>query len=385
MPSHPDVIVLGVGAMGAAACAALARRGARVLGLERHAPPHALGSSGGQTRLIRKAYYEHPDYVPLLRRAYELWDELGEAVGERLLHRTGLVCAGPPDGPLVAGTREAAARHALPIEDLPPPELARRMPALRLPPEHEALFDPEGGFVLCERAVSAFAREAQRHGARIQPGVHALDWSAGPGGVAVRTATGTQRAARLVLTPGAWAPRLLADLGPTLTVTRQTLGWFAPRDPAPFELGRFPCWAVEDGVGGAEGLFYGFPILPAGLAPGPLGLKCAHHLPGPGVDPDAVERTADAADERALRAGPERYLPSAAGATVAVKICLYTLSPDGHFVLGLHPRHPEVALACGFSGHGFKFAPVIGEALADLALEGHSALPIDFLGLARFA
>ncbi len=385
MSPRPDVIVLGVGAMGAAACAALARRGVRVLGLERHSVPHGLGSSGGQTRLVRKAYFEHPDYVPLLQRAYELWDELGAASGERLLHRTGLVCAGAPSGPLIAGTRGAARLHGLPIEELDLPELARRVPALRLPPDHAALLDPEGGFVLCERAVAAFVREAERHGARIQSGVRALGWSAGPSGVTVRTETEVFSAARLVLAPGAWAPGLLADHGPRLEVTRQTLGWFAPPDPAPFALGRFPCWAVEHGADGAQGLFYGFPILPAGLAAGPAGLKCAHHLPGARTDPDAVERAPSAADERALRAGPERYLPAAAGPTVAVHVCLYTLSPDGHFVLDLHPAHPEVALACGFSGHGFKFAPVIGEALADLALEGRSALPIAFLGLARFA
>lgn len=385
MAASYDVIVLGVGAMGAAAAWALARRGARVLGLEQHAPGHGLGSSGGQTRLVRQAYFEHPDYVPLLRRAYRLWDELGEASGSALLFRTGLVCAGRPDGEFVAGTRRAAREHGLALEELDAEDARRRFPALRLPPGFDVLLEPQGGFVLAERGVEALVRAAEAAGARIEGGRRVLGWEFAGGEVEVRLADGRARAARLVVTAGPWAARWLGDLGLDLGVTRQTLGWFAPSDPAPFELGAFPCWAVEDARPGAGGLYYGFPILPPALAGGPRGLKAAHHLPGPRVDPEAEPRDWRPADEPALRAGLEAYLPRAAGRLVEGRVCLYTLSPDGHFVIDRHPAEPALCFACGFSGHGFKFAPVVGEALADLALEGRTELEIGFLGSGRFA
>lgn len=382
-----DVLVLGLGAMGSATAAALARRGARVLGLEQHALAHGLGSSGGQTRLVRKAYFEHPDYVPLLHRAYELWDELGDRDGAPLLHRTGLVCAGPAAGELIAGTRRAALRHGLALEELSGDEARRRFPELRLPEDYEVLLEPEGGFVLCERAVVALAEDARRHGARLSTGRRATGWSVDALGPEVRLEGETLRAARLVVTAGPWAGALLPGIGPLagggLRVTRQSMAWMTPRDAAPFALGSFPCWAVEDGTPGGGGLHYGFPILPAGLAEGPRGLKAAHHLPGPVTDPESVDRTFGPADEADVRAGLAAFVPAGNGALLEGRVCLYTMSPDGHFIVDHHPEHPAVVLACGFSGHGFKFAPVIGEALADLVLEGRTELPVEFLRLAR--
>lgn len=387
MSSSYDAIVIGLGVMGAAACAALARRGARVLGLEQHALGHGLGSSGGGTRLVRKAYFEHADYVPLLHRAYELWDELGERNGAALLHRTGLVCAGPPEGELVAGTLRAAALHALPIERVASAEARRRFPELALPERFDVLFDPDGGFVAAESAVMALARDAERHGATLETGRRVSDIRATGDGFRVRVGDIEHACKRVVTTAGPWTSALLAKTGPlvSLRVTRQVLGWVSPKEPERFALGRFPCWAVEDDAQGFAGLYYGFPIPTEAESHGPRGLKVAHHFPGEEADPDTVDREFHPADEAGFRAALERFVPSGRGPLLAGHVCLYTSSPDAHFIVDHHPAHKGWALACGFSGHGFKFAPVIGEALADLVLEGRTELPIGFLSLGRFA
>lgn len=380
-----DVIVVGVGAMGAATCRELARRGVRVLGLEQLDLAHGLGSSGGQTRLIRLAYYEHPDYVPLLRRAYQGWDALDRELEEPLLHRTGCLYLGPPTGHLVAGTRRAAREHGLELESIDGGALRDRFPQFRLPDSFAALHEPSAGFVLAERALAALAEQALRAGAVLRARERVRSWQVDGDGFVVRTDRGEHRAERLVFTAGAWSGSLLAGLQVPLRVTRQVVGWVWPPDPAPFELGRLPCWAIEDDAAGFAGIYYGFPLLPAGRYGGERGLKVGHHAPGPGVDPDALDRDASAADEDDFRPALVRYLPDAQGETTALRVCMYTMTPDGHFVLDRHPEHPAVTIACGFSGHGFKFAPVIGEALADLALDGRSELPIGFLGLRRFA
>jgi len=381
-----DVIVIGVGAMGSATCSALARRGHRVLGLERFDVPHALGSSGGQTRLIRLAYYEHPDYVPLLRRAYAAWDELAERSGVEVLHRTGALYLGPPDGRLIAGTLRSVAEHGVPCERVDRDEAARRFPQFRIPDAFGALFEPEAGFVLCERAISAFADEAMRAGARIQARERVVEWSAGSEGVRVRTDRGSYEGGELVITAGAWAPALMTDLGVELRVTRQVIGWVWPDDPASFELGAFPCWAVQDDAPGFEGIYYGFPLLPAAGFAGERGIKLGHHFLGRTAEPETLDRDPGPADEADFRPALERYLPGAAGsATLAAKVCMYTATPDEHFVVDRHPLHQRLTVGCGFTGHGFKFASVIGEALADLAIERSSDLPIGFLGLSRFA
>jgi sarcosine oxidase len=382
MAGSYDVIVVGVGAMGSAACAELARRGARVLGLEQFDIPHTLGSSGGHTRLVRKAYFEHPDYVPLLERSYAGWRALEAASGCELWFPTGLVYAGPSGGEVVAGVLRAAAQHDLAVEQPTSADARARWPALRVPEHYECLHEADAGFVLCERAVAAFARVALDRGADLRAREEALGVRAEPNGVEVRTARGTYRARRLVVTAGGWAPALLAELGVPLRPTRQVVAWTWPAEPAALALGSFPCWAIEaDEPGG--GLWYGFPLLPAALAAGG-GTKVGLHRIGPTVDPDRVDRTPSASELDELRAGLRRLLPAADGEVLAAHVCLYTMSPDGQFVVGVHPARTAVVVACGFSGHGFKFAPVMGEALADLALEGRTALPIGFLRPERF-
>ena len=370
-----DVIVVGVGAMGSAACYQLASRGARVLGLEQFDIPNARGSSHGQSRMIRMAYYEHPDYVPLLRRAYELWDEIEGVSGQKLLHITGGVYMGPPDGEVVAGSLQSARRHGLGHELLDRAALAGRFPQFRVPDDWQALYEDRAGFLLPERAVAAYAEAALRRGADLRGHEPLTAWRATDRGVVVATTRGEYEAERLVFCGGAWSGKLLADLGVPLVVTRQVLGWVWPRRPEWFEMGRLPVWAVEK----PGGLYYGFPMMPDSP-----GLKLADHSFGTPTDPDRVAREVTPEDEDTFRPALARYVPEADGPTLAVRVCLYTHSPDRHFVIDRHPAYDRVTVACGFSGHGFKFASVIGEVLADLATRGKTSLPASFLGLSRF-
>ena len=400
MSDRYDAIVVGVGGMGSAACYQLARRGARVLGLEQFGVGHDRGSSHGQSRMIRMAYYEHPDYVPLLRRAYELWDELNALTGQPLLHRTGGLYLGPPTGGLVAGSLASARQHGLAHERLSAVALGERFPEFRVPPSWAAVHEPAAGFLRPEAVVAAYADLARRHGAEIREHEPVLGWAddrpgasgpLGSGDLLVRTARGVYRTGRLVVCGGAWSGRLLAGLGVPLVVTRQVLGWVRPAAVEPFALGRFPVWAAENPDGT---LLYGFPVLP-----GERTLKVAWHGPGTPTDPDTVDRTTSGADAATFLPALPHLLPgvfgrgggpdrgpadASAGAVADMKVCLYTNSPDHHFVIDRHPRDPRVTVACGFSGHGFKFASVVGVVLAGLALDGATPLPTAFLKTARF-
>ncbi len=373
-----DVIVVGLGAMGSATLDQLAGRGVDVLGIEAYGIPHGLGSSGGDSRLIRKAYFEHPDYVPLLERAYAGWRALQSETGELLLQPTGILYLGSPDGDLVSGSLRSAAAHGLALEVLDDAALAREYPLFRRPPGYLALLEPDAGFLLAERGVRAQVERALRRGARLVGGERVLRWEAGPGGISVFTDGGRYMADRLVLTAGSWSAGLLAELGLSLEVTRQPLFWVQPRQPERFALGRFPCWAVERPD--RPGLYYGFPALPAAMA-AQLGVKLAHHAPGEPADPDAPRLPVEPEELRRLLEAVAPFVPALAGPMTGSRVCLYTLSADGHFLVDRHPEHANVAFGCGFSGHGFKFAPVVGEVLADLALHGATSLPVDFLRL----
>lgn len=370
-----DVIVVGVGAMGSSACFQLARRGARVLGLEQFDIPHALGSSHGASRMIRLAYYEHADYVPLLRRAYELWDELEAISGQKLFYRTGGLYMGPPDGEIVGGAARSAREHQLPHELLDQKEIGRRFPPFQIPDDWVGLFEPEAGFLTPERVISAYAQAALNNRAELHGRETVVQWSADSHGVRVRTDRAEYRAAHLIFCSGPWSGKLLRDLGVELTVTRQVLGWVWPREPKAFTLGRFPVWAIDclDGT-----IHYGFPMMHD--VPG---FKVAHHGPGRVTDPDRIARDPQAGDEETFRPVLRQMIPTADGPLLSMKICLYTNSPDGHFIIDRHPLYEQISLACGFSGHGFKFASVVGEILADLTLSGSTKLPAQFLALGR--
>lgn len=362
--------------MGSSCCFQLARRGIRVLGLEQFDIPHALGSSHGASRMIRLAYYEHPDYVPLLRRAYELWDELQAICGQKLLYRTGGLYMGPPKGEIVGGSLRAAREHQLPHEVLDRDQIHGRFPQFQIPDQWVGLFEPEAGFLLPERVIAAYAQAALRAGAELQGREIVVDWNADLNGVLVRTNKGEYHAAHLIFCGGPWSGKLVRDLGVELTITRQVLGWVWPREPELFSLGRLPVWATDCGDGTVH---YGFPMMDD--VPG---FKVAHHSPGPATDPDRVAREPQPGDEETFRPVLRTMIPSADGPLLSMKVCLYTNSPDSHFIIDCHPHHERVTVACGFSGHGFKFASVIGEILADLAMQGSTKLPAQFLGLSRF-
>lgn len=370
-----DVIVAGVGGMGSATVYNLARRGAKVLGLEQFDIPHELGSSHGVTRIIRLAYAEHPDYVPLLRRAYELWRELEVQAGERLLIITGGFDIGQAQTGIVRGSLQACAQHDLPHEVLDAETLRRRFPGYQLPPSMVAVYQPDAGFLLPERCIVAHVDAALRLGAEVHSREPVIEWGIGDGSVWVRTERQTYRARRLVITAGAWARNLVPALGDLAVPERQVLLWAQPLRPELFEPGAFPIFNME----APEGHYYGFP------AYGVPGFKIGkYHHRQERVDPDSMDRDCHPEDEAVLREAIRNYFPDANGPALAMKTCLFTNSPDEHFILDHHPDYSEVALAAGFSGHGFKFCSVVGEIMAQLALDGDSELDIGMFRLGRF-
>lgn len=379
-----DVIVIGLGGMGSATAYQLARRGQRVLGLERHTPAHDKGSSHGESRIIRQAYFEDPAYVPLLLRAYELWEQIERETGEDLLTVTGGLMMGRPDSRVVSGSLRSAREHGLPHEVLDAAEIRRRYPPLQPAPDEVALFEGKAGYVRPEMSVAAHLKQALVLGADLRFEEPATGWAASPSGegVTVTTARGTYQAARLAVSPGPWAPDILADLGVPLEVERQVLYWFAPVGGIePYRPDRFPIYIWDTG---SNIQFYGFPAYGAPdegakvaffRAPGP------HHV----CTPDSIDRTVHPEEVAAMRGAIAERMPTLNGEFLHAKTCMYTNTPDEHFVIALHPTCPQVAVAAGFSGHGFKFASVVGEIMADLVTEGKTRYPIALFRPERFA
>lgn len=376
MNERYDVIVIGIGAMGAATCSELARRGTHVLGLEQHGIPHSLGSSHGESRVIRICYYENPEYVPLLRRTYELFDQLEQDSGERLHVRTGALYMGDEECDLVRGALRTAHEHDLTHEMLSHQEVIKRYPQFRLPDNHVGVWEPQAGYLLPEASICAMTRVALEHGAQIHGHEPVIDWEEHGSHVTVRTERGSYEAGQVVFCAGAWTNRILGEIGVPLEVARHVLAWVWPGRPERFTADSFPVWGLDD----PDGFFYyGFP-----LQPGRVGLKAARHYRGEPVSLDALDRMPRLKDEQEIRAALTRYLPDADGPVLSMSVCMYTNSPDGHFIIDRHPTCPRAVIATGFSGHGFKFAPVVGEILSDLVLEGSTSLPADFLKLSRF-
>jgi sarcosine oxidase len=370
-----DAIVLGVGGMGSATVFHLARRGLHVLGLERYDVLHPFGSSHGLNRIIRLAYSEHPSYVPLLRRAYELWHELEELDERQLLFTTGNLEGGLPDGDVVAGAVHAAELHGLPHEVLTGDEVGRRWPAYNLPSDHRVLFQPDGGFLASEECIVSHVRQALGRGAEIHWREAVGSWEPIQDGVAVQTDRARYEADRLVVCAGSWAGKLVPELRALAVPERQVLAWLQPIRPKLFALGAFPVFYFQV----EEGKYYGFPEW------GIPGFKFGryHHFEEQ-VDPDQMDREPNAKDEEILREFARRYFPDGEGPTVALKACLFTNTPDEHFILDLHPEHPQVAIAAGFSGHGYKFCSVVGEIMADLTTSGRTGHDISLFALGRF-
>jgi sarcosine oxidase len=375
MTNHADILVIGTGGVGSAALRHLAGRGLRVLGIDRFPGGHDRGSSHGHSRIIRLAYLEHSDYVPLLRRAYDLWAELERQQGESLLLRTGLLEVGPPTGPTIRGVLAAASRHRLAVEELSPDECRRRFPGFVVPEASAAVFEAEAGVLRVERCVLAHLEQARRAGAATVFGETVLGWTASPGAVEVTTDRNVYRAAALVIAAGAWAGPMLGSLGIPLQVRRKHLHWYpGPTEAYATERG-CPAFLYET----EDGEFYGIPAFDG------FGLKAGEHSGGSAVaDPLVDDRSVEIEDRCRVEAFLDAHLPRLGRPASDHRTCFYTMSPDRHFVIDRHPEHANVAFAAGLSGHGFKFTGVLGEALADLVTTGRTDLPIGFLGLGRF-
>lgn len=376
-----DVIVLGVGSMGSATCYHLAKSGANVLGIEQSTIVHDRGSHHGQSRIIRKAYFEHPDYVPLLKRSYELWQELSDESGEQLYTETGLLYAGRPEGALMKGIHESAERHRIPIRTGTAKKLASNYPVLALPDHFEVIIEPEAGFLSPEKCIKTYASHAQSQGAKILTNEKVYGWKPSGNGMEVATANGKYYADKIVLTAGPWTSRLLPGMDKHLKVTRQTVFWIDVKNPEKFAPDRFPCWLAEHDSTGE--FFYGFPLLPVSTYGQPAGLKFAQHNPGQPTDPEMVDRVVTESERAHIRAVVEHFFPGQFSGILHNQVCLYTYSPDEHFIIDILPDDPRVVYAAGFSGHGFKFSSVVGEILSELALEGKTKSPIGFLSYSR--
>ena len=371
-----DVAVIGLGAMGSAALYHLALRGQRVIGIEQATPGHAGGSSHGESRIIRMAYFEHPSYVPLLRSAYAAWRDLEQRTGQRLLTITGILEAGCPGSGIVSGSLASSQLHDLPHELLTGQQINARFPAFALPADWSGVFQPDGGYLRPELAIETEIAAAKAHGAEVRLGaqVRAIDPSGR--GVRVTLTDGTRiDAGAAIVAAGPWIGELAPELAPHLKLTRQVLAWFDPARPLDVAPGRFPIFILET----PDDAVYGFPDF-AGT-----GVKAASHIEGRGLENASCARQdADEADARQVLDVLEPYVPAAAGPVRAMTTCIYTRTPDQDFILDAMPGHPQILLASPCSGHGFKFSILIGQILADLALTGATDHDICRFTLRRF-
>lgn len=383
-----DVIVIGLGGMGSATVCELARRGLRVLGLEQFTSPHNRGSSHGGSRMIRQAYFEHPSYVPLVLRAYDLWRQLEQETGQSILHLTGGLMIGQTDSAIVQGSLRSAQIHGLAYEILDAATLRKRFPLFHPDANTVALYEPHAGFLDPELAISAYLHRAAQLGATLQFEAPVLNWTARTEGVEVITASGRYQAEKLVLTPGAWATQTL-QLDLPLVVERQVLYWFHPA--AAFELfhpDRLPVYAWETADGTQ---FYGFPAY-GNYAEG---VKVAFFRAKQPITkqpiakkkvctPNTLDRTIHADEIAGMKECLSQYIPALNGNLIKATTCMYTSTPDGHFVLGIHPHHPQVVIASPCSGHGFKFASVIGRTLSDLVIDPSAGGSLSLFHPSRF-
>jgi monomeric sarcosine oxidase len=378
---HYDVAVIGLGTMGSFAAVELARRGCTVAGFDQFTPPHGRGSHSGSTRIYRVAYAEGAGYVPLAQRAGELWDQAAVQLGTQLLHRTGMLYMGPPGGAFIREVAESASTHRLEVEMLSATEVFRRYPAFEIPENHAGLFDAQAGWIDLDASIASSHAYSKALGVECFFDQPVTRWEATATEVQVHLENDTVTAASLIVTAGAWAGDLLRDLRLPLAVKRKVIAWFDPLTPELFAAGRIPIFCFADNWS------YGFPNVPG------MGVKMAEHAGGsylPHADsPVSLPGPADLDPIAAIAA---KYMPKLAGSYDEARsrllrstTCLYTMTPDENFIVDHHPEFRNVAFAAGFSGHGFKFAPVIAMALADLVSQGKTSLPISFLSLDRFS
>lgn len=371
-----DVAVAGLGGMGSAILANCAARGAAVIGLEQFERGHAQGSSSGKSRLIRKAYFENSAYVPLLLRAYELWRNLERETRTEILRITGTLLVGQEDGDIISGSRRSAREHHLHIDFLSKREIKARYSTLQVQEGEVGVFEPDGGVLIPERAIEAQLAVAEARGAEMRFGTAMKSWAATGKGYEILLSDDTRISARvLVLTLGPWFKATLESLGVPIHLQRNIQAWFSPRTDA-YNASAFPAFLLDRKDLPAP--LYGFPDFGDGI-------KAAFHGLGDLTDLEHFDRAIDRARDLApLERCLEDWMPGAVAVLLDAKPCLYSLTPDEHFVIDHHPDHPNLILCGGFSGHGFKFATVVGEIGADLALDGGTRHPIDFLSLKRF-
>ncbi len=369
-----DVAIIGLGAMGSAVAYRLSKRGKSVIGFDLATPPHTLGSTHGESRIIREAYFEHPLYVPIVQRSYDCWNELQEESGERLLLRTGGILLGPRDGMLVAGTRLSADRHKLDYEMLSAKQLRKHYPVLEPADPIVGIWEPRAGILRPEKCVEAHLALAQSHGAELHFNEPVTEWKPSGGGVSLKTHVGQYDASQLVLTPGPWMSQFLPDLGLPLTIERQVLYWFDPTEERElFELDRLPVFAWEYMAGQ---LFYGFPNLGHGV-------KVALHHHGQITEVESLDREVNPEEAEAMTFIVQAALPKLAGPLLQTRVCMYTNTPDEHFVIDFHPDLRQVLIVSACSGHGFKFSAVVGEIVSDLLVEGRSAFDLSPFRISR--
>jgi sarcosine oxidase len=377
-----DVIVIGVGSMGSAACAFLAKQGLKVLGIEQFNIVHEKGSHAGQSRIIRKAYFEHPDYVPLLHKAYENWANLEQETNSKIYEQTGIAYFGKEFDPLITGVQQSAALYDLNLKRLNSKDGKEAFPAFNIPNDFIVLSEQEAGFITPERAILLYAEQAKKYGADILTNTTVLNWALSNNKVKVTTSKGEYTADKLVITAGAWTKKIVPLPDIEIQVTKQAVAWVKPKEWEKFKLGNFPCWLIQEPK---KGPFYGFPILPAKDFGGTEGFKIAHHYPGEITDPDKYDSNISKGAIEDIRYVLDKYFDEGDAEILELKNCLYASTKDEDFIIDHLPDcDNRVVLTCGFSGHGFKFVSVVGEIIADLVIKENTDLPIEFLMLNRF-
>jgi len=368
MTTQYDVSVIGLGAMGSATIAFLAARGVKVIGIDAYHPAHALSSSHGDSRLIRLGYFEDPSYVPLLQRAYQNWRALEARLRTNVLEITGVLQIGAPDSKIVSGTRASCAMHGLAHEVLDREETARRFPVFQLDQNEIAVLDPQGGYLRPETAVMGYLKLAAEDGAVLHFGERVTSIEPDDAGVTIRSAEGTYRSRKVIVATGSWIAELVPELREHAVPIRQVVAWYQPRDGFVTQPGRMPCFLRDEGD---EGSYFGFPAI------GVDGVKVGRHAHfREPIDPNQPNPPVNDTDTALLDGFIARLLPAAAGSRASAMTCRYTMLPSEDFLLDLAPSSSNIVVASPCSGHGFKFTSVVGEILADLALDGGSKLPI---------
>lgn len=368
-----DVIIIGLGSMGSSTLYQLAKRGVKVLGLEQFGIGHDKGSHSGQTRIVRKAYFEHSDYVPLLEQSYKGWDNIFEQTGTQLFYKKGLAYYGPSDHFVMEGIKSSAHQYKI---DLERPSTNPNHNFFNLPNEYETLFEPEAGFALSEESIKTFTKEAEKLGAELCIGERVVAWDLIDGDVEIKTTKHSYRAKKLIITAGAYIRTLLPGLSSSISVTGQILTWLKVDDPELFQIDNFPCWVIADEE--FEGVFYGFPILSQEEFSGNGYLKLAQHAPAEFISPEELSTFDTRKEHDRMQRFISKYLPKQGIEVMSQSRCMYTNTKDEHFVIDILPdTNAQIIIGTGFSGHGFKFVPVIGEILADLAMVGITEMPIN--------